>query len=101
VPAETDRLLYAADQAGTLFLGIEGAMAAIDGNQDLLGLLVLACATAFGGDIPLASRVSGGIGICCTLQIGERASVSTKATGERPRLLCLRRCTQCRRDHRK
>jgi hypothetical protein len=51
VPAETDRLLYAVDLAGTLFFGIEGAMAAIGGNLDLLGLLVLACATAFGGGI--------------------------------------------------
>ena len=55
MPAEKDRLLYAVDLAGTLFFGIEGAMAAIGGNLDLLGLLVLACATAFGGDIPLAS----------------------------------------------
>jgi uncharacterized membrane protein YeiH len=51
VPAETDRLLYAVDLAGTLFFGIEGAMAAIGGNLDLLGLLALACATAFGGGI--------------------------------------------------
>ena len=51
MPAETDRLLYAVDLAGTLFFGIEGAMAAISGNLDLLGLLVLACATAFGGGI--------------------------------------------------
>ncbi len=49
--AETDRLLYAVDLAGTLFFGIEGAMAAIGGNLDLLGLLVLAAATAFGGGI--------------------------------------------------
>jgi hypothetical protein len=51
VPAETDRLLHAVDLTGTLFFGIEGAMAAIGGNLDLLGLLVLACATAFGGGI--------------------------------------------------
>jgi uncharacterized membrane protein YeiH len=51
VPAETDRLLYAVDLAGTLIFGIEGAMAAITGNLDLLGLLVLACATAFGGGV--------------------------------------------------
>ena len=49
--AETDRLLYAVDLGGTLFFGIEGAMAAIGGNLDLLGLLVLAAATAFGGGI--------------------------------------------------
>ncbi len=48
---EKDRLLYAVDLAGTLFFGIEGAMAAIAGNLDLLGLLVLAAATAFGGGI--------------------------------------------------
>lgn len=51
MPTETDRLLYAVDLAGTLFFGIEGAMAAIGGNLDLLGLLVLGCATAFGGGI--------------------------------------------------
>jgi uncharacterized membrane protein YeiH len=49
--AETDKLLYAVDLAGTLFFGIEGAMAAIGGNLDFLGLMVLACATAFGGGI--------------------------------------------------
>jgi len=38
VPAETDRLLYAVDLAGTLFFGIEGAMAAIGGNLDLPGI---------------------------------------------------------------
>jgi uncharacterized membrane protein YeiH len=51
VEAEKDRLLYAVDLAGTLFFGIEGAMSAIAGNLDLLGLLVLAAATAFGGGI--------------------------------------------------
>ena len=30
---------------------MEGALSAISGNQDFLGLMVLACATAFGGDI--------------------------------------------------
>lgn len=51
MPAETDTLLYAVDLTGTFFFGIEGAIAAISGNLDLLGLLVLACATAFGGGI--------------------------------------------------
>lgn len=51
MPAETDTLLYAVDLTGTFFFAIEGAIAAISGNLDLLGLLVLACATAFGGGI--------------------------------------------------
>lgn len=37
--------------AGTLLFAIEGAEAAISGNLDLLGLMVLAFATALGGGI--------------------------------------------------
>ncbi len=48
---DTDRLLFAADLAGTLLFAIEGATTAITGNLDLLGLIVLACATALGGGI--------------------------------------------------
>lgn len=44
-------LLYAVDLAGTLFLGAEGAAAAIAGGLDLLGLMVLAFVTALGGGI--------------------------------------------------
>lgn len=44
-------LLYAVDLAGTLLFGIEGASSAIAGNLDLLGLMVLAFATALGGGI--------------------------------------------------
>jgi uncharacterized membrane protein YeiH len=36
---------------GRSFFGIEGALSAISGNLDFLGLMVLACATAFGGGI--------------------------------------------------
>jgi uncharacterized membrane protein YeiH len=46
-----DKLLYSVDLAGTLLFGIEGATAAITGDLDLLGLLVLAFATALGGGI--------------------------------------------------
>ena len=48
-PANT--LLFAADMAGTLIFGIEGAEAAITGNLDLLGLMVLAFSTALAGGI--------------------------------------------------
>ena len=47
----TDTLLFAADMAGTLIFGIEGAEAAITGNLDLLGLMVLAFSTALAGGI--------------------------------------------------
>ncbi len=45
------RMLYTVDLAGTLLFGIEGASAAITGRLDLLGLMVLAFATALGGGI--------------------------------------------------
>ena len=44
-----DRLILAADLAGTFVFGIEGALAAVRGGLDLLGVLVLAFATALGG----------------------------------------------------
>jgi len=46
-----DKLLYAFDLAGTLLFAIEGASAAIASKLDLLGLMVLAFATALGGGI--------------------------------------------------
>ena len=48
---ESDRILFVADMAGTLLFAVEGASAAISGNLDLLGLIVLAFATALGGGI--------------------------------------------------
>jgi uncharacterized membrane protein YeiH len=46
-----DRALFAADIVGTLIFAIEGAVAAVRGNLDLMGLMVLAFATALGGGI--------------------------------------------------
>ena len=48
---DPEKLLFAVDLAGTLLFAIEGATAAISGNLDLLGLMVLAFATALGGGI--------------------------------------------------
>jgi len=45
------KLLYAVDLAGTLLFAIEGASAAIANKLDLLGVMVLAFATALGGGI--------------------------------------------------
>ena len=45
------RLLFTVDLLGTFLFAIEGAMAAIAGKLDLLGLMVLAFATALGGGI--------------------------------------------------
>jgi uncharacterized membrane protein YeiH len=45
------RLLSAADIAGTMVFAVEGAMAAVNGNLDLVGILVLAFCTALGGGI--------------------------------------------------
>jgi len=47
----SDRLLLICDFAGTLVFAIEGALAAENGNLDLLGAMVLAFATALGGGI--------------------------------------------------
>lgn len=48
---KNDILLLAFDFAGTLVFAVEGAMAAENGNLDVLGALVLAFATALGGGI--------------------------------------------------
>jgi uncharacterized membrane protein YeiH len=48
---DAEKLLFAVDLAGTLLFAIEGATAAISGNLDFLGLMVLAFATALGGGI--------------------------------------------------
>jgi Glycine transporter len=45
------KLLLAVDIAGTFLFGIEGAEAAIRGNLDLLGLMVLAFSTALAGGV--------------------------------------------------
>ena len=47
----SDSLLSAFDLAGTLVFALEGAMRAIRGDLDFLGLLVLAFVTAVGGGI--------------------------------------------------
>jgi uncharacterized membrane protein YeiH len=51
VQPKSTSVLYAVDLAGTLLFGIEGASAAITGHLDVLGLMVLAFATALGGGI--------------------------------------------------
>src|SRR5271169_278368 len=48
---KSDALLFAVDMAGTFVFAVEGANAAISGNLDLLGFMVLAYATAVGGGI--------------------------------------------------
>ena len=47
----TDRLLFAADIAGTLVFAVEGAMAGVSGNLDVIGIMVLAFCTALGGGV--------------------------------------------------
>jgi uncharacterized membrane protein YeiH len=49
---DKDNLLFVADIAGTFLFATEGAIAGVHGNLDLLGLVVLAFATAMGGGIP-------------------------------------------------
>jgi uncharacterized membrane protein YeiH len=51
VNTKTDALLTTVDLAGTFLFAVEGAMAAIHGNLDFLGMVVLAFATAVGGGI--------------------------------------------------
>jgi uncharacterized membrane protein YeiH len=46
-----DRLLLFVDLAGTFIFALEGALTAIDGKLDLLGVMVLAFSTALGGGI--------------------------------------------------
>jgi uncharacterized membrane protein YeiH len=45
------RMLFALDVGGTFVFGVEGALAAIGGHLDLLGVFVLAFATALGGGV--------------------------------------------------
>jgi Glycine transporter len=45
------RLLYAVDLTGTLVFACEGAMAAIVGQLDVFGVMVLSFATALAGGI--------------------------------------------------
>lgn len=47
----SDALLYAVDLAGTFVFAVEGASAAAHGGLDVLGMMVLAFATAVGGGI--------------------------------------------------
>lgn len=51
VKASSTPLLLIVDLLGTFVFALEGAIAAIQGNLDLLGLMVLAFATALGGGI--------------------------------------------------
>jgi uncharacterized membrane protein YeiH len=51
VKPDTEKILFAADLAGTLLFAVEGATAATTGQLDLLGVMVLAFATALGGGI--------------------------------------------------
>jgi len=48
---DAGKALLAADLAGTFLFGIEGAAAAIRGNLDLLGMMVLAFSTALAGGV--------------------------------------------------
>ena len=48
---KADKLLAAVDLAGTFLFAVEGAIAAIHGNLDFLGMVVLAFVTAVGGGI--------------------------------------------------
>ena len=47
----SDRLLLVADLTGTFLFGLEGALTATAGGLDLLGILVLAFATALAGGV--------------------------------------------------
>jgi uncharacterized membrane protein YeiH len=48
---DSAQMLLVVDLAATVFLGVEGAMAAIEGNLDIFGILVLSFATALGGGV--------------------------------------------------
>jgi uncharacterized membrane protein YeiH len=48
---DSARLLLIVDLLGTFVFALEGAIAAVQGNLDLLGVMVLAFATALGGGI--------------------------------------------------
>lgn len=51
IKPRSDTLLLAVDFAGTFLFALEGGMAAARANLDLLGVMVLAFATALGGGI--------------------------------------------------
>jgi uncharacterized membrane protein YeiH len=51
VGLNSDHLLFVADIAGTFVFAVEGAMAAVNGNLDLIGIMTLAFCTALGGGI--------------------------------------------------
>ena len=51
IKADGESVLFAVDLAGTLLFAVEGGSAATSGGLDLLGVLVLAFATALGGGI--------------------------------------------------
>jgi uncharacterized membrane protein YeiH len=48
---QTDRLLFVVDHAGTILFAMEGAFAAIAGNLDFFGVIVVSFATALGGGV--------------------------------------------------
>jgi uncharacterized membrane protein YeiH len=48
---KADKLLAAVDLAGTFLFAVEGAIAAIHGHLDFLGMVVLAFVTAVGGGV--------------------------------------------------
>jgi uncharacterized membrane protein YeiH len=48
---ESNPLVFAADLAGTFVFAMEGALTAIGADLDLLGIMVLAFATALGGGV--------------------------------------------------
>lgn len=51
VKFESDRILFVGDMAGALVFAMEGANTAINWDLDLLGMMVLAFATALGGGL--------------------------------------------------
>src|SRR5277367_53907 len=49
--SQSDRLLSVVDCAGTVLFAMEGALAAIAGNLDFFGVMVVGFATALGGGV--------------------------------------------------
>jgi uncharacterized membrane protein YeiH len=49
--SQPDRLLFVVDHAGTILFAMEGAFAAIAGNLDFFGVMVVSFATALGGGV--------------------------------------------------
>lgn len=54
---DSAQFVVALDLIGIFVFAVEGAMAAIDNDLDLLGLMVLAFSTALAGGGPLPDRV--------------------------------------------